>query len=467
MRYIVYMTTMLLFFAVIGCAVNPVTGKREVMLISDAQEIELGKNADPDIRWQFGGAYRDDQLSAYVNSVGQRAAAVSHRAKIPYHFTVVDSSVANAFALPGGYIYITRGLLIRLGNEAQLASVLGHEIGHVTARHGAKRLTSILGFNLTLAIVDQVASGGKNYQRWRGVIRTASSVAFATVSLGYSRKDEFQADELGASYAQKAGYDPEGMVQLLEVLKSMHDGEPSSVEEFFSSHPRSSSRIEAVNKQIAQLPPAQVKGQLKQTEYKSKIRDLVAAQKAYDRYDKGEVHRRKGNYDEALAEYKAALKIRRKMARPHHGIGLVYHAQGEHNRAIDEYKAAIKIDPDYIFAHNSMGMAYMNVDRHSDAVPVFKKAIQLYENFGDAHANLGEAYYKLKQYPTAIESLEMAIALNEKHPRAHTTLGLTYEATGDTTKAIREYEKAVEVAPDEDYTGTARQRLGEIKWGNE
>ena len=151
MRYVGYITTILLFCAVGGCAENPVTGEKEIMLISTVQEVELGKNSDPDIRWQFGGVYRDDQLAAYVNSVGQRVAAVSHRADIPYHFTIVDSSVANAFALPGGYIYITRGLLVRLGNEAQLSSVLGHEIGHVTARHGAKRLTSILGFNPALA----------------------------------------------------------------------------------------------------------------------------------------------------------------------------------------------------------------------------------------------------------------------------------------------------------------------------
>ncbi len=446
-----------------GCAVNPVTGEKEIMLISNAQEIELGKNSDPDIRWQFGGVYRDAQLTAYVDSVGQRAAAVSHRANIPYHFAVVDSSVANAFALPGGYIYITRGLLVKLDNEAQLAAVLGHEIGHVTARHSAKRLTSILGFNLTLAIVDQVASGGKNYQKWRGLIRTASSVAFATVSLGYGRKDEFQADGLGMTYAYKVGYDPEGMTQLLEVLKSMHDREPTAVEEFFSSHPRSSARIEAVRGQIAQLPPAQVKGQLKQAGYKSKMRGLVAAQKAYDRYDKGEKHRREGKYNDALAEYREALKIRRNIAKPHHGIGLVYQAQGKQSQAINEYKAAVKIDPDYIFAYNSMGIAYIKTKRYNDAVPVLKKAVQTYENFADAHANLGEAHYGLKQYPTAIESLEMAIALNEKHPRAHTTLGLTYEATGNTTKAIEEYEKAIQIAPDNDYTGTARQRLTQIK----
>jgi len=463
MRYMGHAVFMLLLSIVIGCSVNPITGEKELMLFSDQQEIELGANADPDIRWQFGGVYRDAQLSAYVNSVGQSTAAVSHRDNIKYHFAIVDSSVVNAFALPGGYIYITRGLLARLDNEAQLASVLGHEIGHVTARHGVRRLQKTLGFNVLLAVVDQVASGKEGYQKRRGIIKVASSVAFATVSLGYSRKDEFQADELGTEYAYKSGRDPEGMVQLLEVLKSMHDREPSAIEEFFSSHPKSSNRIEAVNKQIAQIPAEQKKGDLRQSEYKSKISDMLKAQKAYDHYDKAEVHRRAGKYEEALAEYNKAIQIRRNIAQPHHGIGLVYQVQGKHNQAISEYKKAVGINPDYIFAHNNMGMAYMNMGRHNDAVSAFREATQIYENFVDAHANLGEAHYKLKQYSEAVESLDMAIALNENHPRAHTTLGLTYEAMGNTTKAMEEYEKAVEVAPEAGYTNTARQRLEQIK----
>jgi len=463
MRYAGYAVLILLLSMVMGCAVNPITGKKEVMLFSDQQEIDLGKNADPDIRWQFGGVYPDDQLAAYVNSVGQSVAAVSHRPDIPYHFAVVDSSVVNAFALPGGYIYITRGLLVRLDNEAQLASVLGHEIGHVTARHGVRRLQTIMGFNVLLAVVDQAASGSEGYQKRRGIVKMASSVAFSTVALGYSRKDEFQADELGTEYANKSGRDPQGMVQLLEVLRGMHDREPSAVEEFFSSHPKSSDRIKAVNKQITEIPAEQKKEDLRQSEYKSKIADLLMAQKAYDHHDAAEVHRKEGKYQEALAEYNKAIQARQNIAQPHHGIGLVYQAQGRHRQAVSEYEKAVRINPQYIYSYNAMGTAYISMGRHNDAVPAFKKAIQVYENYADAHANLGEAYYNLKQYSQAVESLGMAITLNENHPRAHTTLGMTYEATGDTTKAIEEYEKALEVAPEENYTNTARQRLEQLK----
>jgi predicted Zn-dependent protease len=463
MRYIVCAAIIVLSLLAIGCAVNPVTGKREVMLFSDAQEIDLGKNADPDIRWQFGGVYHDEQLAAYVDSVGQRAAAVSHRTGIQYYFTVVDSSIANAFALPGGYIYITRGLLTMLDNEAQLAAVLGHEIGHVTARHGVKRLQATLGSNFLVAAAAHLVGGGEDNRQRQAVIKTLGTAAVATVSLGYSRRDEYQADELGTTYAAKAGYDPEGMVQLLGILKSMHDREPSSVEEFFMSHPSSSKRIEAVEGRIPQITSGKGRGKLNQAEYKAKTRDLMSAQKAYEHYDKAEAYRKKGQYREALTEYGRALKLRSEMARPHHGIGLVYQVQGKYRPAIDEYKKAVRINPEYVFAFNDMGIAYMSIDRPGEAVSVLTKAIEIYGNFDDAHANLGEAYYRLKQYSKAVEPLEMAVALNENHPRAHITLGLTYEAVGDTAKAVAEYEKAIKVAPDEEYTNTARQRLGEIK----
>lgn len=467
MRYIEFCIIVgVLLCIVTGCAVNPVTGEKEIMLFSDAQEVNLGQNADPDIRWQFGGLYNDPKVTAYVNGVGQKAAAVSHRSNIKYHFAVVDSSVANAFALPGGFIYITRGLLVRLDNEAQLAAVLGHEIAHVTARHGIKRLQTTLGFNILLAIVDQVAAAGsEGYRQRRGFVKAASTIAYGTVALGYSRDNEFQADELGTIYARGAGYNPKGMVQLLGVLKSMHSREPSWIEKYLMSHPPATERIGAVETQITQFPKDQGMGQMKKAGYHNGIGDLLEVQKAYDLYDKAEEHRSKGEFQEALSEYRKSLKIK-DIAKPHHGMGLVYHAQGKHSRAIGEYKKSIKIDSEYIFAHNSMGLAYMASKDYKNAVPAFKNAIGVYENFSNAHANLGETYYNLKQYPTAIESLEMAIALNNKHPRAHTNLGLTYEATGNTTKAIEEYKMAVQVAPNEKYTGTARQRLEKLEKAN-
>ena len=452
----------LLLFVIYGCSINPVTGKKEFMLFSDAQEISFGSEADPDIRWQFGGTYDDSQLIAYVNSVGQKVAASSDRTNIAYHFAVVDSSDVNAFALPGGYIYITRGLLVKLENEAQLASVLGHEIGHVNARHSMKRMQQTLGFNMVLAILDQAASGSKGYQEWRGLIKTGSSVAFAAVTLGYGRDNELQADALGTEFADKSSYDPQGMIQLLEILKSLNEREPSSVEEFFMSHPRTSIRIKETNGVIAKLPPQQPQGVFNESAYKSKISDLTTVQKAYEHYDKGEELRQKSQYSQAISEYNQALKIKN-IAKPHYRIGLVYFAQGNYDQAISEYKTAIRIDSSYIPPYNDMGMAYMRQNKYNDATLAFKKAVSSYENFDDGWANLGEAFYYQKQYPDAIKALDMATSLNPKHPKAYTTLGLAYEATGDKQQAIDAYEQAIKIAPKDSYTDTARQHLESLK----
>lgn len=462
MRNIFILLTIVFLSFLIGCAVSPVTGKRELMLFSDSQEIELGKNSDPDIRWEFGGMYNDSQLNAYVNSIGQKVASVSQRNNIQYHFAVVDTSVLNAFALPGGYVYITRGLLAKIDNEAQLAAVLGHEIAHINARHSVKNIQSALGFQLMMVVVDGLVSGSERYDKWRGAIRLTSSVAFSTVSLGYSRSDEFQADELGTSYATKAGYDPEGMIQLLELLKSLHDREPSAVEVFFMSHPKSSDRIVAVNKQISQSLAGQNKGIFNKNVYDSKLDDLKKAQKAYEICDKANEYRLQGKYQEALSGYNEALKIR-KIHHAYYGIGSVYSAQNKHNQAIDEYKRALNINPNFIFAYNNMGISYMAMGRNNEAVSAFKEAIKIYENYGDAHAYLGETYYNLKQYTEAVKSLEIAVSLNPKHQRAHTNLGLAYEATGNKEKAIQEYEIAIQVAPKEKHTDIARQRLTELK----
>jgi predicted Zn-dependent protease len=453
---------MLLAFVFAGCTLNPATGKKELMIFSDSQEINFGSEADPDIVWQFGGAYDDTQLNAYVNNVGQKVAASSDRTNIPYYFKIVDTSDVNAFALPGGYVYITRGLLVKLENEAQLGAVLGHEIGHINARHSMKRMQQTLGFSMIMSILDQAAGGSEKYQQWRGLIKTGSSVAYAAVSLGYGRDNELQADALGTQFADKAGYDPQGMIQLLEILKSLSESEPSAVEEFFMSHPRTSIRITEVNTDIAKLPSQQPKGVFNASEYKSKINNLAIVQKAYEYYDKGEDLRQKGQYSQALSEYNRALSIKN-MVKPHHGIGLVYYAQNNYAQAINEYKTATRIDSGYIPPFNDMGLAYMKLNQYDDAETAFKKAVSSYENFDDAWSNLGEVFYYKKQYPDAIKALDMATSLNSKHPRAFTTLGLSYEASGDTQNAIIAYEQAIQIAPNDSYTNTARQRLSNLK----
>jgi predicted Zn-dependent protease len=243
-------TLILLFVSALlaGCAQNPVTGGNDFVMMSESQEIALGRQADVQVKKQYK-VYESKALQDYVNRVGQGIAKHSHRPDLQYHFTVLDSPEINAFALPGGYVYITRGILAYLNTEAELAAVLGHEIGHVTARHGVRQQSAAQAANLGLTIasifVPEVASvGGQNL---------ANIVGGALLS-GYGRDHELEADRLGAEYLARTSYDPQAIIQVIRVLKDqeLKDAELAKQEGrearryhgLFATHPDNDTRLQ-------------------------------------------------------------------------------------------------------------------------------------------------------------------------------------------------------------------------------
>ena len=232
------------FLALAGCATNPVTGGRNFVLLSEDQEIDLGRANDPKIRAQFG-IYDDTKLQAYVQRVGEDLAAKSHRAGLVYRFAVLDTPDVNAFALPGGYIYITRGILSYLNSEAELAAVLGHEIGHVTARHSVRQYSAATAANIAAAIFIQNRIG----QDLFGVLGNA-------LLSGYGREHELESDRLGAEYLARTGYEPQAMLGVIGVLKNQEEfdkerakaegREPSNYHGVFASHPSADKRLQEV-----------------------------------------------------------------------------------------------------------------------------------------------------------------------------------------------------------------------------
>src|SRR5688572_24980686 len=200
-----------------SCAtvVNPVTGRSERTVMDEAAEIAEGKKAHPQVLAEYG-SYNNPRLQAYVNEVGQRLARQSHRANLQWTFSVLDSPEVNAFALPGGYVYVTRGIMAYLDSEAELAGVIGHEIGHVTARHGAQRATrqQRAGLGVLAATVLGAVLGAGD------VASQVSQAAAAGYVARYSREQELQADQLGAEYLAKNRYDPRNMVDTIGVLQS-------------------------------------------------------------------------------------------------------------------------------------------------------------------------------------------------------------------------------------------------------
>ncbi len=236
--------------AVSACAPNPVTGQSDFVLMDESRELAIGREAHDDILRQYG-RYEDPGLQNYVQQVGQRLAARSHRSDLVYRFTVLDSEEVNAFALPGGYIYITRGLMALLNSEAELAAVLGHEIGHVTARHSVRQYTAqqAAGLGYTLGAILLPELRGASAQN-------VFSLFGGALIRGYGREHELEADGLGAEYLARAGYDPNAMLQVIGVLKAQEtfeverarkEGREANVYHgLFATHPDNDTRLQQV-----------------------------------------------------------------------------------------------------------------------------------------------------------------------------------------------------------------------------
>ena len=228
-----------------ACARNPVTGGRELVFMSESQEADLGRQADAQIRGEMG-VYDDDALQEYVAAIGADLAAVSHRPDLPWQFAVIDSPVVNAFAVPGGYVYLTRGLLAYLNDEAELAGVLGHEIGHVTARHSVQAYSRAAGAQVGL-LLGQIFVPAMRPRYGSPGLGDAAGQGLGLLFLKFGRDDERQADRLGAEYAAASGWDPHGVGDMLATLGRIADttdrrGTPN----WLATHPEPADRVAGV-----------------------------------------------------------------------------------------------------------------------------------------------------------------------------------------------------------------------------
>lgn len=346
-----------------GCAVNPVTGRQEFVLMGEEQELRMGEEAYPVYTQISEGEFPDPALQAYVAQVGRRLAALSHRPGLPYEFNVVNASEINAYALPGGKISITRGLLTRMENEAQLAAVLGHEIGHVAARHQAAGYTrQVLAGVLTtvglVALETARVQGGE-------LLAQGGLLATNLVLMKYSRDQERQSDELGMEYMTAAGYNPEGMVQVMEILKASHDREPSAVESLFLSHPLTSERL-ARAREMAELQPARLKTpeRLRAEPFRKATAGLRKVAPAYAKMDEGRKALAKGKVDEALRLLREATELA-----PGHALIWAFRAAAEAkaedlDEALRSAERAATLAPKLFRARFTAGVLAFEAGRH-------------------------------------------------------------------------------------------------------
>lgn len=237
-----FLSLVILGLLLFSCAVNPVTGKKQLMLVSESQELEMGRQYDPQVIATFG-AYENASLLASIQAKGTEMGKISHRPNIEYHIRVLDSPVVNAFAVPGGYIYLTRGILAQLNNEAELLGVLGHEMGHIAARHTASQQSKQQVGQLLL-IGGILAS--KELQQYADYAMQGMQLLF----LKFSRDDEREADRLGVEYSSKIGYDAHKMADFFMVLYKMNlASNQAGIPTFLSTHPDPGDRYNSVNQE--------------------------------------------------------------------------------------------------------------------------------------------------------------------------------------------------------------------------
>ena len=237
-----------LTLATVACSTNPATGKKTFNIVSESQEISIGQQSHQEIIRQFGVYDEKPELNRLVEQTGQRLAAASERPHLPWHFTVLDSPMVNAMALPGGYIYITRGMLENINSDDELAGVLGHEIAHVTARHSAQQISrqQLAQFGMVLGAV---LAGPEAVQQYG---------QFAEIGLGllfqrYSRAHETEADLLGTGYLARTNFNPVGAERMLMTLQRLNKNPASGIDRYFLSHPDPAKRVKDVRAKVAEL----------------------------------------------------------------------------------------------------------------------------------------------------------------------------------------------------------------------
>jgi predicted Zn-dependent protease len=298
-----FLAAALLSATLAACSVNPVTGKKDLMLVGESDELQIGQQQYAPMRQSEGGDFElDPGVTAYVQRVGNRLAAVSDR-KLPYEFTVLNNSVPNAWALPGGKIAVNRGLLTELKSESELAAVLGHEVVHAAARHSAQQMSKgMLAQGGLLAT--QVALGNSAYG---GLASTGAQMASQLVLQKYGREAELESDNYGMKYMKLAGYDVNGAVTLQETFVRLSGNKESDwFEGLFASHPPSQERVEANRKHAARLGPG---GEVGTEAYAAAMATMMAAKPAYDAYEEGRKALSEKKPDLALQKANQAIRL--------------------------------------------------------------------------------------------------------------------------------------------------------------
>lgn len=354
-----------------GCTTNPVTGERQLRLISGQEELQIGQEQyQPTLQSQGGKYVVDEELTEYVSSVGQKLAAVSDQPDLPYEFSVLNNGVPNAWALPAGKIAINRGLLSELENEAQLAAVLAHEIVHAAASHSAQRLQQGMLINAGIAGLG-IALADTDYSQ---ILMGGAAVGAQLALAKYSREHELESDRYGMEYMAEAGYNPAAAVELQEIFLRLSEGQQSDfLSGLFATHPPSQERVEANRRTAQELG---TEGRIGRETYQEKTAFLRKTQPAYDLQEEAFKLAEQKRYDEALAKINQALEIIPDEPSFHSMKGQLLEAQGKPEQALASLNQAVEIYPEMFSYRLQRGMLYQERGNLEQAREDLRKSVQ-------------------------------------------------------------------------------------------
>ncbi len=426
-RHFLYFSGLSLAGWMTGCATNPVTGQSQLMLVSEQQEIDLDKRYSPlQISTDYG-ATQDRQLAAYVEQAGRRMGGLSHRPQMPYTFRAVNANYINAYAFPGGSIAVTRGILLKLGNESELGALLGHELGHVNARHTAQIMSKSM---LTNALVGGVASVVGTQSAIGGQLAAQLGMLGSGALLAsYSRDNERQADALGMEYLVKSGYGTDGMVNLMEMLNSLSKHKPSASELLFATHPMSDERYRS----SVETAERDYRAAKSQPLYRERYMDHTAALRrmrgAVEALQKGEKELADEKYPAAEAYFKSALK-----------------------EAPNDYTGLLL-----------MAKSRLAQEKYADADPYLTQATQVYPEEAQARYLSGFAKLKQKQFDAAVPQFDAYDRQLPGNPAIQFLRGYAYERMGQRKPAAENYYRYLQAVNEGKNAQYAYQRL--VEWG--
>ena len=379
-----------------GCATSPVTGETILVGMSEAQEKQTDAQVAPHQFSQDLGAIQDEAVNRYVAGIGQRMGTLTHRPQMPYSYRVLNANYVNAYTFPGGAMGVTRGILADLDDEAQLAALLGHELGHVNARHAAQRQGQNLVAQAALAGLNVAAQSSD----WGGLMSMGGQIGASALLAGYSREHEREADALGQEYLVKAGYPATGMVRLHQLLVAEEKSAPSLLQTMFSTHPMSSERMQAA--QAAADARYRISNSLdaRRERFMDSTASLRRIRPTIDACKNGETAMAARQYPKAQAEFQTALARTPRDYASNLRMALGLQALGQTAKAVDYADNAREIYPQEAQAYKLAGVlalqqrdagrAYQNLDRFDRLVPgdagiTFLKGISL-EGMGNRQA---------------------------------------------------------------------------------